>query len=168
MMNKGLSSGRAWKFSSDISSDQLIAARHVFEFDPRLLRRHLLADVRPEFAQQAQPGDVIVAGRNFAHGSNHSHPFLAMKALGIGLLSRSLARGPFRLAIFMGVPLLLVDSGILDAIDDGQRLDIDFISGTIINHDTGRTMQAEPLAPFLQEIVHAGGGLEFVKSRLGT
>ncbi len=160
------SSGRAWKFSSDISSDQLISARHVFEFDPRMLRHHLLADVRPEFAQQAQPGDVLVAGRNFSHGSNHSHPFLAMKALGVGLLCRSLSRGPFRLAIFMGVPLLMVNSEVLDAIEDGQQLDINFSLGSIVNVTTGQQMQVAPLAPFLQEIVDAGGGLEYVKSTL--
>jgi 3-isopropylmalate/(R)-2-methylmalate dehydratase small subunit len=159
-------SGRAWKFSSDISSDQLISARHVFEFDPRMLRHHLLAEVRPEFAQQAQPGDVIVAGRNFAHGSNHSHPFLAMKALGVGLLVRSLSRGPFRLAIFMGVPVLMAGSDVLDAIDDGDQLEIDFSRGAIFNATSGKQMQVEPLAPFLQDIVNAGGGLEFVKSQL--
>jgi 3-isopropylmalate/(R)-2-methylmalate dehydratase small subunit len=162
------SSGRAWKFSSDISSDQLISARHVFEFDPRMLRHHLLAEVRPEFAQQAQPGDVIVAGRNFAHGSNHSHPFLAMKALGVGLLVRSLSRGPFRLAIFMGVPVLMAGSDVLDAIDDGDQLDIDFSRGVIFNTTSGKQMEVEPLAPFLQDIVNAGGGLEFVKSQLTT
>jgi len=161
-------SGRAWKFSSDISSDQLISARHVFEFDPRMLRHHLLTEVRPEFAQQAQPGDVIVAGRNFAHGSNHSHPFLAMKALGVGLLVRSLSRGPFRLAIFMGVPVLMAGSDVLDAIDDGDQLDIDFARGAIFNATSRKQMQVEPLAPFLQDIVNAGGGLEFVKSQLTT
>lgn len=162
------SSGRAWKFSSDISSDQLISARHVFEFDPRMLRHHLLAEVRPEFAAQAQAGDVIVAGRNFAHGSNHSHPFLAMKALGVGLLVRSLSRGPFRLAIFMGVPVLMASAEVLDAIDDGQQLDIDFSRGLIHNVSTGRQLQVEPLAPFLQDIVNAGGGLEFARSKLTT
>lgn len=161
-----VSDGRAWKFSGDIASDQLISARHVFEFDPRMLRHHLLEEVRPAFAQQAQPGDVIVAGRNFAHGSNHSHPFLAMKALRVGLLVRSLSRGPFRLAIFMGVPVLMITAEVLDAIDDGQQLTIDFSSGSILNVTTGRQMQVEPLAPFLQDIVNAGGGLEYVKSTL--
>ena len=162
------SSGRAWKFAGDISSDQLISARHVFEFDPRMLRHHLLAEVRPEFAQQAQPGDVIVAGRNFAHGSNHSHPFLAMKALGVGLLVRSLSRGPFRLAVFMGIPLLMAGAEVLDAIDDGQQIDIDFSAGTIHNVTTGKLMQVEPLAPFLQDIINAGGGLEFARTTLAT
>src|SRR5450830_255076 len=163
-----ISSGRAWKFSNDISSDELISARHVFEFDPRLLSKHLLNAVRPEFAQQAQAGDVIVAGRNFAHGSNHSHPFLAMKALGVGLLCGSLSRGPFRLAIFMGVPVLMVTTDVLDAIEDGHQLDIDFSRGAIHNVTIGKQMQVEPLSPFLQDIVNAGGGLEFVKTTLVT
>ena len=166
VLNTLTSSGRAWKFSSDISSDQLISARHVFEFDPRMLRAHLLAELRPEFAQQAQPGDVIVAGRNFAHGSNHSHPFLAMKALGVGLLCRSLSRGPFRLAVFMGVPVMMANADVLDAIEDGQQLDIDFTSGRIFNATTQQLLQGEALAPFLQEIVQAGGGLNFARSRL--
>ena len=138
----------------------------MFEFEPRLLSRHLLSEVRPELAQQAQPGDVIVAGRHFARGSNHSHPFLAMQALGLGLLCHTLSRGPLRLAIFMGVPLLLVDSEVLDAIDDGQQLDIDFQHGRIDNLSSGRRMQVAPLAPFLQDIVQAGGGLGFIKNRL--
>ncbi|MBB3212935.1 3-isopropylmalate/(R)-2-methylmalate dehydratase small subunit [Herbaspirillum sp. Sphag1AN] len=158
--------GRAWKFEQDISSDQLISARHVFEFDPRLLSKHLLHELRPELAQQAKPGDVIVAGAHFAHGSNHSHPFLAMQALGVGLLCRSLSRGPFRLAIFMGVPLLQASDEVIAAIEDGQQLEIDFRQGRVINLSTGASMQAEPLSPFLQEIVQAGGGMGFIESRL--
>lgn len=158
--------GRAWKFEQDISSDQLISARHVFEFDPRLLSKHLLHEIRPELAQQAKPGDVIVAGAHFAHGSNHSHPFLAMQALGVGLLCRSLSRGPFRLAIFMGVPLLQASDAVIAAIEDGQQLEIDFKQGRIVNLSTGTSMQAAPLSPFLQEIVQAGGGMGFIASRL--
>lgn len=160
--------GRAWKFADDISSDQLIAARHVFEFDGRRLSQHLLSTVRPELASQAQPGDVIVAGRHFAHGSHHSHPFLAMQALGVGLVCAPLARGPLRLAVFMGIPLLQVDSGVLAAIEDGQQLQIDFVRGRIDNLDSGCSMQVAPLAPFLQDIVQAGGGFGFIKSRLGA
>jgi 3-isopropylmalate/(R)-2-methylmalate dehydratase small subunit len=42
--------GRCWKLGDDVSSDALISARHVFEYDPRQLRKHLLAEDRPEFA----------------------------------------------------------------------------------------------------------------------
>ena len=85
-----VSHGRAWKFDRDVSSDELISARHVFEFDELLLRKHLLEEVRPEITRDAQSGDLLVCAGAFAHGSNHSHPFIAMKALGLGLLTRSL------------------------------------------------------------------------------
>ena len=155
-----VSQGRAWKFDDDLSSDELISARHVFEFDEVFLRKHLLEEVRPEIARDAQPGDVLVCAGAFAHGSNHSHPFIAMKALGLGLLTRSLSRGPFRLAIFFGIPFLIVQDDVLQAIHEGDRMTVDFAAGLIIDDSTGTRHQAQGLSPFLQEIVDAGGGLE--------
>lgn len=158
--------GRSWKFDKDLSSDELISANHVFEFDARMLRHHLLAEVKPGFAKEVKPGDMIVSGGEFAHGSIHSHPFIAMKALGLGLLTRSLSRAPFRLAIFFGIPFLIVDEVILEAIQDDHSLSVDFTQGVIVNETTHRTFQAEKLSPFLQNIVEAGGGLEYARIKL--
>ena len=155
-----VSHGRAWKFDRDVSSDELISARHVFEFDELLLRKHLLEEVRPEITRDAQSGDLLVCAGAFAHGSNHSHPFIAMKALGLGLLTRSLSRGPFRLAIFFGIPFLIVGDEVLQAIRDGDRMSVDFGAGMITNEASGARYQSQGLSPFLQEIVDAGGGLE--------
>jgi 3-isopropylmalate/(R)-2-methylmalate dehydratase small subunit len=161
-----VSQGRAWKFDGDVSSDELISARHVFEFDEKMLGKHLLEEVRPEVAREAQPGDLLVCAGAFAHGSNHSHPFIAMKALGLGLLTRSLSRGPFRLAIFFGIPFLIVGDDVLQSIADGDRIDVDFATGVITSVTTGARHQAERLSPFLQEIVDAGGGLEHGRRQL--
>ncbi len=158
--------GRSWKFDKDLSSDQLISANHVFEFDARMLRHHLLAEVKPELAKEAKPGDIIVSGGEFAHGSIHSHPFIAMKALGLGLLTCTLSRAPFRLAIFFGIPFLIVDKVILEAIHDQHTLSVDFTKGIIVNETTHSTFQAETLSPFLQNIVDAGGGLEYARLKL--
>lgn len=159
-------SGRCWRFGDNLSSDQLIQARHVFEYDPQALSRHLLEEVRPELATSAAAGDLIVTGRNFAHGSNHSHPFIAMKEMGLGLLCRSIPRGPYRLAIFMGVNVMTVGDGVIDRLADGDPVEVDFITGTIINHRTGEQFQGDALPPFLQEIVAAGGGLNYARRLL--
>jgi 3-isopropylmalate/(R)-2-methylmalate dehydratase small subunit len=155
--------GRCWRLGDDVSSDALISARHVFEYDPRLLRKHILAEVRPEFAAEARPGDLLVVGTRFAHGSQHSHPFIALKEMGVGLIARTLSRPAFRLAIYMGVPLLEVGEDARDQLGDGDRLQVDFSTGSIANQTTGAALQVEPLPAFLLEIVAAGGGLGHLK-----
>ena len=157
--------GRCWRLGDDVASDALISARHVFEYDPRLLRKHILAEVRPEFAAEATPGDILVVGKRFAHGSQHSHPFIALKELGVGLIARTLSRPAFRLAIYMGVPLLEVGEDVYDQLGDGDRLRVDFATGAIADETSGARLQADPLPAFLLEIVAAGGGLGHLKQQ---
>ena len=157
--------GRCWRLGDDVASDALISARHVFEYDPRLLRKHILAEVRPEFAAEATPGDILVVGKRFAHGSQHSHPFIALKEMGVGLIARTLSRPAFRLAIYMGVPLLEVGADVLDQLGDGDRLRVDFATGAIADETSGARLQVDPLPAFLIEIVAAGGGLGHLKQQ---
>lgn len=164
-MSSVVRTGRCWKIGDDVASDELISARHVFEYDPRVLRKHLLADVRPEFPTQAQPGDILLAGRRFAHGSHHSHPFLAMKEMGLGLLAQPLKRAPFRLAVFLGVPLLEVPESVVASIEDGDRLEVDYGAARIRNLTRGSAFDVAPLPGFLLDIVQAGGGLNFLKQQ---
>jgi 3-isopropylmalate/(R)-2-methylmalate dehydratase small subunit len=157
--------GRVWKLADDVSSDLLINAKHVFEYDPRVLRKHLLHEVRPEFATDAKPGDVVVAGRRFAHGSQHSHPFLAMKEMGVGLMAVKLTRAPFRLAVYMGVPLLEISPDTYAQLADGDALEVDWRHGRITQAASGRTFEAPPLPDFLLDIVQAGGGIAWMREQ---
>lgn len=159
------SRGRIWKLDHDVSSDLLINARHVFEYDPRMLRKHLLHEVRPELVDQAQPGDVLVAGRRFAHGSQHSHPFLAMKEMGLGLLAVKLTRAPFRLAVYMGVPLLEISPEIYAQVVDGEPLEVDYAQGLITLPAQSRQLHAQPLPDFLLDMVRAGGGIGWMREQ---
>lgn len=156
-------SGRCWKVGHDVASDALINARHAFEYDPRVLRRHLLHELRPDLAAEAQPGDLLLAGRRFAHGSQHSHPFLAMKEIGLGLMAMPLRRSPFRLAVFLGVPIVEIGEEVFDALGDGDRLTVDFATGRIEQLNSGRHWQVTPLPGFLLDVVRAGGGLNSLR-----
>lgn len=167
-MSAALRTGRCWKIGDAVSSDELISARHTFEYDPKVLRKHLLRDLRPELATEARPGDVLLAGARFGHGSHHSHPFLAMKEVGLGLLAQPLTRAPFRLAVFMGIPLLEIGRDVFEAIGDGDRLEIDYATGRIRNLSRSMTHEQAPLPGFLLDIVMAGGGLNYLGKQLAA
>lgn len=159
--------GRCWKLDDDVSSDDLISARHVFEYDPERLRRHLLAERHPVFNREVKRGDIILAGKRFAHGSQHTHPFLAMKAIGVGLVARRLLRPPFRLAIYSGVPLLEITEDIFRMFEDGDRMRVDFETGRIGNLTANVETTATPLPDFLLQVVRAGGGLAYLGTTHG-
>ncbi|MEM5386662.1 3-isopropylmalate dehydratase [Paraburkholderia phymatum] len=158
--------GRVWKLPDDVSSDALISASHVFNYDPRALRKHLLFEVRPEIAEEARSGDVIVAGKRFAHGSQHSHPFIAMKEIGLGLLAVKLARAPYRISVYMGVPFLEISAVEYGAIEDGETLEVDFLNGNVRQTASGISHQVPPLPPFVLEIVSAGGGMPYLRKQV--
>lgn len=159
--------GRCWRFGDDLASDEMIAPQHVFEYDPKVLRSHLLEGARPEFSQQAVSGDILVAGRNFATGSIHSHPFLALKDMNVALICQSVSRGPFRLAIYIGIPILIAPASVIESLKDADQLEVDFSSGRIRNNTSGQIHNVDPVSPFLLEIVTSGGGLAYARSITG-
>jgi 3-isopropylmalate/(R)-2-methylmalate dehydratase small subunit len=156
--------GRCWKLGDDISSDELISTQHVFEYDPQELRKHVLEERLPQLAVQAQAGDILLAGKRFAHGSQHTHPFLAMKAIGVGLMAEQLLRPPFRLAIYSGVPLLEITQAVQDMMGNGDQLRVDFKTGDITNLTQKTHANVKPLPDFLIQIVQAGGGLGYMRT----
>lgn len=156
--------GRCWKLGDDVSSDELISAQHVFEYDPQVLRKHLLQERLPRFASEAKAGDIVLAGKRFAHGSQHTHPFLAMKAIGVGLLAEQLLRPPFRLAIYSGIPLLEISQSVQDMLSDGDQIRVNFKTGEVVNLTQHTTSMVNPLPDFLLDIVQAGGGLGYMQA----
>ena len=65
--------------------------------------------LRPELAAQIQPGDIIVAGKNFGCGSSREQAPEIIKALGIRcVIAKSFARIFFRNSINNG--LLLIEN----------------------------------------------------------
>ena len=60
--------GRCWKLGDDVSSDELISAQHVFEYDPQVLRKHLLEERLSQFASQAQ--SPLFGNEGYRRGAN--------------------------------------------------------------------------------------------------
>jgi len=58
---------RIWKLGDNINTDIIIPGRYNVTTDRTQLAKYCLCEVFPTFAQEVQPGDIIVAGHNTAH-----------------------------------------------------------------------------------------------------
>ncbi|MDQ1282454.1 MAG: methanogen homoaconitase small subunit, partial [Euryarchaeota archaeon] len=53
-----------------MDTDVIIPGKYLRTKDARLWAEHAMEGLDPMFASQVEPGDVIVAGRNFGSGSS--------------------------------------------------------------------------------------------------
>ncbi|MGQ3413882.1 LeuD/DmdB family oxidoreductase small subunit [Natrinema sp. LN54] len=157
--------GRAWVFGDDIDTDQITPSRFLVSSDPDELGEHAFNDLRPEFADDVEPGDFVVAGENFGSGSSREHAPLSLVGAGVaGVVAQSFARIFFRNAINLGLPVLLCPG--VGEIDDGAEISIDVDEGFVYDHDEEIRYDAEPLPPFLQDLVDQGGLKPYTRRKL--
>jgi 3-isopropylmalate/(R)-2-methylmalate dehydratase small subunit len=157
--------GNAWKFGDNINTDEIIPARYLNTSDPQELARHCMEDADPDFPKKMQKGDMIVGGKNFGCGSSREHAPIAIKAAGIScVIAGSFARIFFRNAYNMGL-MILESPEASEKIATGDALDIDLDKGVIRNDTKNQTYSVRPVPEFMQELVHAGGLLEYIKKK---
>jgi 3-isopropylmalate/(R)-2-methylmalate dehydratase small subunit len=155
--------GRTWMLGDNVNTDVIIPGRYNVTTDRAQLARYCLCEILPEFSQQVQAGDVVMAGHNFGCGSSREHAPAALQACGVQVvIARSFARIFYRNAVNIGLPVLVCEEAVL-ASAGGQQVEVDLATGTITNVATTQTFQAEPLNPFVARIVAAGGIIEYIR-----
>jgi len=158
--------GRAWKFGADVDTDLIIPARYLNTSDPKELAKHCMEDADPTFASTVSLGDFIVGGNNFGCGSSREHAPIAIKTAGVScVVAASFARIFYRNAFNLGLPILESPEA-AEAVKTGDELEVDLATGKITNLSQGRTYQAQPVPPFMQELLAAGGLMPYVIKRL--
>ena len=157
--------GRAWLFGDDIDTDQIIPSRFLVSSDPDELGEHAFNDLRPEFSENVDSGDFVVGGENFGSGSSREHAPLSLLGAGVdGVVAQSFARIFYRNGINLGLPVLICpDAG---QIEDGDDISLRLEEGTVVNHTKDEEYDADPLPPFLQELVDRGGLKPYTKAKL--
>lgn len=149
--------GKIHKYGDNVDTDVIIPARYLNTQDPRELAAHCMEDIDREFVGKVQGGDILVGGWNFGCGSSREHAPLAIQASGIAcVIAKSFARIFYRNSINIGLPILECPEA-AEAIRPGDRVEVDFDTGTIVDQTTGETWQAQPFPPFIQSIIKAGG-----------
>ena len=155
--------GRVHKFGDNVDTDVIIPARYLNRSDEEWLASHCMEDIDADFAKNVKAGDIMVAEANFGCGSSREHAPIAIKASGIScVIASSFARIFYRNAINIGLAILECDEAAKD-IKDGDEVEVDFDSGVISNITTGKTYQAQPFPPFIQNIIKNGGLMNSIK-----
>lgn len=156
--------GRVWKYGDDVNTDVIFPGKYTYSIsDPKEMAQHALEDLDPTFAETVQPGDIIVAGRNFGCGSSREQAVTCLKEAGVGaIVARSFARIYFRNCINQGLPI--AQCAAEEGVEAGEELTIEFASGRV---DTPRGMYDFPaLSPEVMEILEAGGLIPYVQAKL--
>ena len=153
---------RVWRLGADVDTDAL-APGHAMKHGIDIIAKHCLEAIRPEFAGEVRPGDVIVAGPNFGIGSSREQAAAVLVQLGVAaVIAPSYSGLYFRNAFNLGL-LLLTCPG-CEAIQEGERIAFDARAGTVTRAD-GQVLRAEPIPGFLLAMVEAGGLLPQLQRR---
>ena len=155
--------GNAFKYPDNVDTDVIIPARYLNTADAKELAKPCMEDIDTDYVNRVSPGDVMVAGWNFGCGSSREHAPLVIKTCGTGcVIAKSFARIFYRNAINIGLPILECEAA-AEEIQAGDTVSVDFDTGVITDHTTGRTYQAEPFPEFIQNIIKKGGLLASLK-----
>jgi 3-isopropylmalate/(R)-2-methylmalate dehydratase small subunit len=156
---------RVWRLGADIDTDAL-APGHAMKHGIETIAQHCLEAVRPEFAREVRPGDVIVAGPNFGIGSSREQAAAVLVQLGVAaVIAPSYSGLYFRNAFNVG--LLLLTCPEAESMEEGAAVSLD-IEALAVRTADGRTLPCEPVPAFLMEMVRAGGLLKQLRLRLAA
>lgn len=154
---------KVYRYGDNVDTDVIIPARYLNAPDEKSLASHCMEDIDAQFAGTVEPGDIVVAGANFGCGSSREHAPLALKACGVKcVIAASFARIFYRNAINIGLPIFECEAA-SDGIAAGDEVRVDFDTGLITNLTKNEMYQAQPLPPFIQNIVNRGGLLNSLK-----
>ena len=154
---------KVWRYGDHVDTDVIIPARYLNIADFKELSEHAMEDIDTSFAANVQPGDIMVAGRNFGCGSSREHAPIVLQQKGIKcIIADSFARIFYRNAINIGLPVLEIGMEV-EKIEAGDELTVDLAKGEINIVNKGITIHTNPLPEFVQKIADAGGLINFVK-----
>ena len=159
--------GRVWKFGDSIDTGQLAGGGiRVSDDMMENLKANCMRGSRPEFNEQVQPGDILIAGTNFGLGSSRPIGVVALQACGIAaVLAESISRLYRRNSVAQGL-LTFSLPGISAAFDDGDEIEVDYAAGKVRNLTRNGELELPKYPSSVEEIYSAGGIYFSIAKRL--
>jgi 3-isopropylmalate/(R)-2-methylmalate dehydratase small subunit len=156
--------GRAWVYGDDVNTDVIFPGKYTYTVKEEAeMARHALEDLDPAFASRVEPGDVIVAGRNWGCGSSREQAVTCLHSAGVRvIIAKSFARIYFRNAVNNGL-LPVVSPEAVTAIQPGELVTVD-ADRCVVCCASGE-YPFPSLSPSVTAIFRAGGLLPMLQSR---
>ncbi len=156
--------GKVWILGDDIDTDIIMPTEYLALQTVEDMKPYAFSPLRPELASQIEPGDILVAGKNFGCGSSREQAPEVIKALGVRcVIAKSYARIFFRNAINNGL-LLIENDGIQADVREGDAITV------TVGERIARGEKTYPIASLpenLLEILNAGGLVPAMRKRNG-
>lgn len=154
--------GRVWKFGDNIDTGQMAIGQYTRQ-GIEVYSAHCLENLRPEFPASVQPGDIIVAGKNFGSGSSRETAVLALKYLKVGaVVAEFFSRLFFRNAVNLGLPVLECTE--TDRIEEADQIEVFPIQGTTNDLTANITINTQVLPEHIMKIISAGGLVPYLEN----
>ena len=160
--------GRVWKYGDDVNTDVIFPGKYTYTASGRdEIAQHALEDLDPSFVAGVQPGDIIVAGRNWGCGSSREQAATCLAYNGVGaVIAASFGRIFYRNALNNGL-MAIVSPQASAQIQAGRDRSHRSWSATSSCAQPARYV-FPPLSPSVMRIVEAGGLVPYVKQRLSA
>ncbi len=156
--------GKVFLYGDNVDTDVIIPARYLNNTDPADLAAHCMEDIDKTFISRVEPGDIIVARKNFGCGSSREHAPIAIKAAGVScVIAETFARIFYRNAINIGLPIIECPRAAAE-IAEGDTVEVNFDTGIITDVTKGTTYEGQAFPAFMQQIIDAGGLVNYINS----
>jgi 3-isopropylmalate/(R)-2-methylmalate dehydratase small subunit len=159
--------GRIWVLTApdgrlydDIDTDMIFHNRYLAITEVAKMGQYALDNLKgwEDFAKRAQPGEIVLAGKNFGAGSSRQQAVDCFRALGIGaIVAESYGAIYKRNAINSGFPIVTLPdlTRVYEQFKAGDLVEVDLKTGRLVLN--GRTVfEAEPFSQVQMDIYQAG------------
>ncbi|WP_262502915.1 LeuD/DmdB family oxidoreductase small subunit [Prolixibacter bellariivorans] len=152
--------GRVWLVMEDnIDTDMIFHNQHLAITELSEMGKYTFGNLKgwEDFASKAQPGDMVITGKNFGAGSSRQQAVDCFKSLGVqAVLAESFGAIYERNAINAGFPIMTYESIEELELQNGDVVAVEFETGKMTNRKTGKSIMMQPFSDVQMEIYRKG------------
>ncbi len=153
--------GKVWVINKDnIDTDMIYHNRYLAIADISQMGKYTFSNLEgwEDFPEKVKPGDILITGENFGYGSSRQQAVDCFRALKLsGIVAKSFGAIYERNAINSGFPTIVAPEIKKLNLHNGDRIEVDLLSGQIQKFGTDQTISATPFSPIQLEIYQRGG-----------